>query len=754
MNFNNVLAGTYEAGTQYNALSGNDHVIMADTLAAAAAAGYDPTRVFDAGAGDDVIIGGSLDDIITGNSGNDQLFGNAGDDQLAGDDGDDLISGGAGNDFLFGGMGNDTITGDDGNDYIEGNEGADNISGGNGNDLIDAGDGNDIVSGGSGDDTIVGGAGNDTINGDDGDDNIAGDDGNDILAGGNGSDLIEGGAGNDTIDGGAGDDYLYGDDGDDIINGGDGNDVIGDANEAGNDILNGNAGDDIIQAGAGDDILDGGLGTDLLYGDTGNDTFRYSVDSTWTNAGSITPPGTWLLSNPVDTIASLDVYAVRAAVNTSMNMSHDIYAGGDGFDTLYGTSGNDFIYIHDNTVPSPSPTDPRIISIESIETGDGNDIIDLRSATVSYGDVFVDAGSGNDVIWTQDGNDAIDGGDGFDVISSGAGDDLVNGGAGNDMIDGGSGDDYLIGGSGIDTLFGGDGQDILEGGTGVDFMNGGTGDDMFIAVSDGTWQGLASTGRFSEVTVQIGNGLGNPAHHIFQDVYQGGDGYDTIMGTGGNDVFILDSLKVSIDLFGNQIDPMIRNMPLLDSIEHIVLGDGNDVVNLLSDRFNYTTGVTVEAGNGDDYIWTQKGDDTLYGGAGNDRLDADMGNDQLFGGDGNDVLLGREGDDILDGGAGNDQLYGGSGNDTFVYHDVSEGSATETIQDFQTGADTIHLEDVLSGFNGNLSEFVRFVDGAGFTIMQVDIDGLANGQNFVDLVKLNGVTFAGGGVHMSDVVVS
>ena len=55
------------------------------------------------------------------------------------------------------------------------------------------------------------------------------------------------------------------------------------------------------------------------------------------------------------------------------------------------------------------------------------------------------------------------------------------------------------------------------------------------------------------------------------------------------------------------------------------------------------------------------------------------------------VLRGYGGNDTLIGGTGNDTLKGDAGNDIFVF--ANDGS-TDTISDFQTGADKVDLRGV------------------------------------------------------------
>lgn len=109
IDFNNLAPGSYDYdGAQYNALGGDDYVILPDvaiTLEPGHAWDYGIT--FSGGAGNDVIQGGDGDDSITGSEGDDSLFGSDGDDRLVGSSGDDILSGGDGSDKLTGSEGRD-----------------------------------------------------------------------------------------------------------------------------------------------------------------------------------------------------------------------------------------------------------------------------------------------------------------------------------------------------------------------------------------------------------------------------------------------------------------------------------------------------------------------------------------------------------------------------------------------------------------------------------------------------------------------
>src|SRR6185369_16404117 len=111
VDFNHVVAGAYLAGSQYDALAGNDTVILPIDAAAATAAGYNPTQTFNGGDGNDLVTGGTLNDLISGGNGNDILQGGAGNDTLTGGSNSDKLDGGDGNDSLNGGSSADTLIG-------------------------------------------------------------------------------------------------------------------------------------------------------------------------------------------------------------------------------------------------------------------------------------------------------------------------------------------------------------------------------------------------------------------------------------------------------------------------------------------------------------------------------------------------------------------------------------------------------------------------------------------------------------------
>ncbi len=427
------------------------------------------------GAGDDILYGGEGNDILRDDVGSNMFYGGGGHDQFYGGEGIDTMNGGTGNDALYGEGDNDILNGNEGNDQLHGGEGDDTINGGAGNDKLYSGGGNDILNGGTGSDTYLYSGGNVTIN-----DIYDGElnyltlpiginsvasltfiiDGKDLIidVGSFGTVTILGqfntpdsgiaqinfwtGATFDMrsieyvppaeiIEGTEGDDVLSTQDGDDTLNGLGGNDILN--GNIGDDTLNGDAGNDTLNGGADNDILNGGTGSDLLSGGSGDDILMYSQDEIW-------PSGfvAWNVGTPNEPLNG-----ERVTVNPRYR-NHDGFDGGDGEDTLLMGDEGEALFLDDRYSANPfGYNTARLIDIEIIDAGGGNDIVDLTSQQFSYGDVTIIGGNGDDVLWGNDGND------------------IINGGQGNDNIDGAAGDDILIVGEGADKIFGRGGSDQI-----------------------------------------------------------------------------------------------------------------------------------------------------------------------------------------------------------------------------------------------------------------------------------------------------
>ena len=77
-----------------------------------------------------------------------------------------------------------------------------------------------------------------------------------------------------------------------------------------------------------------------------------------------------------------------------------------------------------------------MISIETINGGTGDDIIDLTSQNTSISTaMMINGEAGSDVIWASAGDDTLNGGEGNDVLFGGAGVDTLTGGSGADIFE-------------------------------------------------------------------------------------------------------------------------------------------------------------------------------------------------------------------------------------------------------------------------------------------------------------------------------
>ncbi|BBP78894.1 hypothetical protein PHLH7_49980 [Pseudomonas sp. Ost2] len=106
-----------------------------------------------------------------------------------------------------------------------------------------------------------------------------------------------------------------------------------------------------------------------------------------------------------------------------------------------------------------------------IESGSGDDLI-----LCGGGFTKVDAGSGNDRVFTRSGASYIEAGEGDDVvIAKGSGPMTAYGGKGHDLLFGAGGPCFMDGGQGNDMLMGGTGHNVLSGSDGNDHITPGPG---------------------------------------------------------------------------------------------------------------------------------------------------------------------------------------------------------------------------------------------------------------------------------------
>jgi hypothetical protein len=318
---------------------------------------------YDAGAGDDTLIGGSRRDVLIGGTGNDNLTGGGNPDILRPGAGDDIADGGAGNDIIEvngSEILGDVLVGGSHFDQLVNLDGSQDLvitgfdSSTNGIERIDAGGA--AIVGTEADNLFhfvntelrnVAGVstlgGNDTIHASNLTHDITydGDEGDDTLIGGSRRDVLIGGTGNDTLTGGGNPDILRPGAGDDIVDGGDGNDTI---EVLGSEIL----GDVLVGGSHFDQLVN--LEVDASYQDlviAGFDSLTNGIERI--DAGGAAIVGTeadnlfHFVNTELRNVAGVSTLGGNDTIHAS-NLTHDItYDGGEGDDTLFGGSRRDVL---------------------------------------------------------------------------------------------------------------------------------------------------------------------------------------------------------------------------------------------------------------------------------------------------------------------------------------------------------------------------------------------------------------------------
>jgi Ca2+-binding RTX toxin-like protein len=328
VDFSNVTAGSYLAGTQYDALAGIDTVTLPVDAAAAADAGFDPAQTFHGGDGNDTITGGTLGDKINGDAGRDNLLGSSGNDTLTGAGSADTLNGGTGNDSLLGGGSADVLIGGSGNDVVDG---------GSSNDKVDYSAAASPITvnlatgtaSGEGNDTLLN---IENVTGSGFADTISGNTAANVLLGGSGNDVLHGIDGNDTLTGNAGSDQLFGDagtdtltwDSSDVLDGGTGFDTVN-ANLSSSNTIDLRGPDFVnverIQTGSGQDTVT--LSLNDVLSDTADNQFVADLGSSSPDTLNIDRTGGWTATasdptlGPTGTAAGISVSGMTAHTFTN-----------------------------------------------------------------------------------------------------------------------------------------------------------------------------------------------------------------------------------------------------------------------------------------------------------------------------------------------------------------------------------------------------------------------------------------------------
>src|SRR5262245_2949363 len=714
----NDVVGILGAGTSI-AVAGLQAVVSIDALES----GND-ALIVDGGGGNDTITAATVPDGIV------QLT-------LNGGAGDDTLVGGHGADFLHGGDGNDTLSGGDGDDQMFGEAGDDRMiwNPGDDTDLMEGGDGTDTaeVNAGSGAETFtltangtrvrfdrltpapfsldIGTTEKLVVNMNGGDDSFS--------ATGNLAALI-----GVTVDGGAGNDTILGSNGNDLLIGGDGNDFI-----------DGNQGSDLALLGAGDDVFqwDPGDGSDTVEGQAGFDTLlfngaalneKFDISANGGRVRFTRDVGNIVMDlNGVETIHvnalggtdSVTVNDLTGTDVTEININLAATIGGTTGDgavdttTVNGTNGNDIVQVTGAGSSLSVVGVPASVTVDASEGandalvvngGSGNDALSAATLPAGVTNLTLDGGAGDDVLLGSAGADRLIGGDGNDFVDGNRGDDVAFLGAGDDVFqwDPGDGNDIVEGQDGVDRLeFNGanvaENIDISANGGRVRFTRDvanitmdlndvelirfhALGGADRVVINDLSGTDVSVAGVHVDLESAIGSGVGDGAVDTV-----------TINNTAGSDAIVVFSTAGIIGVTGGSAPVGIFHA---ESGDQLVVngGDGNDTIDASSLPLGAIT-LTLDGGNGDDFLFGGHGSELPLGGLGNDVLSGGIGVDTMRGGVGDDAyVVDNIGDVVVE--------NPGEGNDTvFASVNYALSADVETLV-LQGGAD-------LQGFGNNLA---------------------------------------------------
>jgi Ca2+-binding RTX toxin-like protein len=578
---------------------------------------------------------------------------------------------------------------------------------------------------------------------------------------------------------------------------------------------------DDLGGSAFNDTFEGGAGRDSINGMDGSDTASYTKSTAAVNVNLTTgtqtgghAEGDYLqqIENVIGSQFSDLLTGNESANRLSGGAGNDTMAGGAGADYLSGGDGIDTVsYAGADAAVVASLANP------SINTGDaaGDVYVSIENLTGStYDDALngdngantIIGNYGNDVIKGYGGRDKLFGDDGNDILLGGVGPDYLSGGTGADTasyadatesvwvilsapeenrgiaagdtynsierIVGSNFNDVLDGNSGSNILVGGNGNDSLGTGfRGRDELYGGNGDDKLFTVNEtydsGVFDGGAGVDTLeSEFANLVGRTIVNVENL-------------SIFGKVTATINILTKfLKITSEDSGPAGIELEGSGGLIDFSKSAV-----DGINIL--KSSTTSGITVIATSGLDYLQGSEFNDVLQGGAGADGIYGRAGNDtvsyststaavtvnlnlnfqdgslgdargdyltgienvigssfadSLTGDKGGNRLFGGDGSDFLTGGLGSDYLSGGIGIDCASYASTSTGvivSLTDpALNTGEAKGDTYNSIENLAG-----SVFKDTLDGSAGAN---SIDG-GNGNDIVSGLAGNDALYGGDG---------
>ena len=266
-----------------------------------------------------------------------------------------------------------------------------------------------------------------------------------------------------------------------------------------NDFIDGNQGADMVFGGNGDDVFqwDPGDGSDTIEGQAGNDRLLFN--------GSNINENFAILAIGARVRFTRDIGAIVMDFDDVEILEVNAFGGVDNF-TINDLTGTDLTNVIADLANASGVGDGQVDTV-TINGTAGDDIV---TATLPGGDLFV-TGLATSVLVDgfETANDTvrIQGLGGDDIVDASA----VDVGGPLLFLDGGSGNDILLGSVGNDTLLGGDNDDVLLGNGGVDALDGGLGENLLFQDGGNVTSGIVSVfGDALDNTITISrDGIGN-----------------------------------------------------------------------------------------------------------------------------------------------------------------------------------------------------------------------------------------------------
>ena len=189
-----------------------------------------------------------------------------------------------------------------------------------------------------------------------------------------------------------------------------------------------------------------------------------------------------------------------------------------------------------------------------------------------------------------------------------------------------------------DKLVGTGGDDNIEAGKGADLVRAYAGNDIINLQSSDIWNSSYLAWNVETNDRQMLDGKTK-----YSTVIDAGDDADTLIlsDSSTGDAFFLHDSYSGLHSSLTTVDDGLGRTTVARalSLETIKAGDGDDLVDLTSPKFDMGgIALTLEGEAGNDILWAAEGHDTIDGGTGNDTLFGGSGDDTLTGGDGKDIF--------------------------------------------------------------------------------------------------------------------